>query len=166
MTMSVVLFRIDERLIHGQVVVGWGGELHPDHIVVIDDALAASEWEQELYCLGLPPEVTAEFVGLDTARALLDEWQRGGRRVVVLVRDATTMLGLASGGLMQGTEVNVGGIHHAPGRREVLPYLFLSPEESASLRELAEEGVDVSARDLPGTRRVPLSQLVRDDGAA
>jgi mannose/fructose/N-acetylgalactosamine-specific phosphotransferase system component IIB len=166
MTMSVVLFRIDERLIHGQVVVGWGGELHPDHIVVIDDALAASAWEQELYCLGLPPEVTAEFVALDAARAMLDEWQSGTRRVVVLVRDATTMLRLASGGRMQGTEVNVGGIHHAPGRREVLPYLYLSPEESASLRELADEGVDVSARDLPGTRRVPLSQLVNDDGAA
>jgi mannose/fructose/N-acetylgalactosamine-specific phosphotransferase system component IIB len=166
MIMSVVLFRIDERLIHGQVVVGWGGELHPDHIVVIDDALAASAWEQELYCLGLPPEVTAEFVGLDAARAMLDEWQSGRRRVVVLVRDAATMLRLASGGRMQGTEVNVGGIHHAPGRREVLPYLYLSPEESASLRELADEGVDVSARDLPGTRRVPLSQLVNDDGAA
>jgi mannose/fructose/N-acetylgalactosamine-specific phosphotransferase system component IIB len=166
MTMSVVLFRIDERLIHGQVVVGWGGELHPDHIVVIDDALAASAWEQELYCLGLPPEVTAEFVGLDTARAMLDEWQSGSRRVVVLVRDAATMLRLASGGRMQGTEVNVGGIHHAPGRREVLPYLYLSPEESASLRELEDEGVDVSARDLPGTRRVPLSQLVNADGAA
>jgi mannose/fructose/N-acetylgalactosamine-specific phosphotransferase system component IIB len=67
---------------------------------------------------------------------------------------------------MQGSEVNVGGIHHAPGRREVLPYLYLSPEESASLRELAHQGVNVSARDLPGTRRVPLSQLVNDDGAA
>jgi mannose/fructose/N-acetylgalactosamine-specific phosphotransferase system component IIB len=53
--MPIVLFRVDERLIHGQVVVGWGGPLHADRIVVVDDAIAGSPWEQELYCLGVPP---------------------------------------------------------------------------------------------------------------
>jgi PTS system mannose-specific IIB component/fructoselysine and glucoselysine-specific PTS system IIB component len=44
--MSIVLFRVDERLIHGQVVVGWGAELHPDRIIVVDDEIAHSQWEQ------------------------------------------------------------------------------------------------------------------------
>jgi mannose/fructose/N-acetylgalactosamine-specific phosphotransferase system component IIB len=166
MIMSVVLFRIDERLIHGQVVVGWGRQLQPDHIVVIDDALAASEWEQELYCLGLPPELTAEFVGVETARAELPRWQAGTSRVIVLARDAATMVELARGGAMDGNEVNIGGIHHSPGRREVLPYLFLSEEETANLQSLAGEGVEVSARDLPDARRVPLAQLIGGDGSA
>ena len=54
--MTVVLYRIDERLIHGQVVIGWGTQLHPDSYLVVDDALAASDWEQELYVLGLPEQ--------------------------------------------------------------------------------------------------------------
>jgi mannose/fructose/N-acetylgalactosamine-specific phosphotransferase system component IIB len=165
MSMSVVLFRIDERLIHGQVVVGWGRQLHPDHIVVVDDSLAGSEWEQELYCLSLPPDLSAEFVTVAAARASLPEWQAGSRRIIVLTRDAGTMLRLASGGRMRGAELNVGGIHHTPGRREVLPYLFLSPEEGGFLRALGEEGVDVTARDLPDARRVPLSQLLGETGA-
>jgi PTS system mannose-specific IIB component/fructoselysine and glucoselysine-specific PTS system IIB component len=64
--MPIVLHRIDERLIHGQVVVGWGSQLHPDRIVVVDDDLSASTWEQELYVLGLPPEITAEFTNEST----------------------------------------------------------------------------------------------------
>jgi mannose/fructose/N-acetylgalactosamine-specific phosphotransferase system component IIB len=158
--MSVVLFRIDERLIHGQVVVGWGGQLHPERIVVVDDAIAGSGWEQELYCLGLPPEMTAEFVTVTEARARLPAWRGAGERIVVLARDATTMLELGRGGMLRGAEVNVGGIHHAPGRREVLPYVFLSDEEAAALRALATEGAEVNARDLPSARRVPLTQLL------
>jgi mannose/fructose/N-acetylgalactosamine-specific phosphotransferase system component IIB len=153
--------RIDERLIHGQVVVGWGAETRPDRIVVIDDALADSTWEQELYALGLPPAVTADFVSIADARQQLDEWRQARDRIIVLTRDSVTMRELGRGGLLRGEQVNVGGLHHAPGRRQVLPYVFLSAEEADALRELGEEGADVSARDLPGARRIPLTQLLR-----
>lgn len=159
--MPIVLFRVDERLIHGQVVVGWGGPLHADRIVVVDDDIAASPWEQELYCLGVPPEIEAAFADVGEARQLLEAWRGEPRRVVVLVRDVGTLARLAEGGLLRGEEVNLGGIHHAVGRDRVLPYLFLSAAERAELRGLAEGGgVRLSARDLPGTRRVPLDELL------
>lgn len=160
--MPIVLHRVDERLIHGQVVVGWGTQLHAGRIVVVDDDLAASDWEQELYCLGLPPEITPEFVSVERARELLGRWRAGRERVIVLTRDVSTMAALGDGGLLRGVEVNIGGIHHAPGRRQVLPYVFLSERETGALRDLAADGADVSARDLPATRRVTLDQLLED----
>lgn len=159
--MPIVLFRVDERLIHGQVVVGWGEPLHADRIVVVDDAIAESPWEQELYCLGVPPEIEASFVDVEEARRLLPTWRVEPHRVVVLVRDVRTLGRIAEGERLRGEEVNLGGIHHAVGRERVLPYLFLSPAERAELRELADGGgVRLSARDLPGSRRVPLDELV------
>jgi mannose/fructose/N-acetylgalactosamine-specific phosphotransferase system component IIB len=158
--MPIVLHRVDERLIHGQVVVGWGTQLHAARIVVVDNDIAASDWEQDLYCLGLPPEITPEFVSVAEARAQIGGWRTGAERVIVLTRDVGTMAALAEGGLLRGDEVNIGGIHHAPGRRQVLPYVFLSDVETGALRELAANGVEVSARDLPAARRVPLDQLL------
>ncbi len=158
--MPIVLFRVDERLIHGQVVVGWGGPLHVDRIVVVDDEIAESPWEQELYCLGVPPEIDASFLSVADARRLLPMWRDEPRRVVVLVRDVGTTSRLAEGGLLREEEVNLGGIHHAAGRDRVLPYLFLSPAEREELRALAADGVNLSARDLPGSRRVPLDELL------
>lgn len=160
--MPIVLLRIDERLIHGQVVVGWGGQLHPDRIVVVDDDLAASAWEQELYCLGLPPEITAEFASVSDARARVPHWRISSERVFVLTRDAATMAALGRDGLLSGQEINVGGLHHSPGRRQALPYVFLSPPEEAALRDLAASGAEVTARDLPSTRPVALEQLMQD----
>lgn len=160
--MSVVLFRVDERLIHGQVVVGWGSHLHADRIVVVDDEIATSQWEQELYELGLPPETRSEFATVAAAREALPRWQHNSERLIVLTRDVTTMLRLAQDGLLRDADINIGGIHHAPGRRRVLPYIYLSTNEEAALRQLADNVAHVSARDLPSARSVTVNQLLQE----
>lgn len=159
--MSIVLYRVDERLIHGQVIVGWGSALHPDEIVVVDDDLAVSAWEQELYAMGLPEELTARFESVAGARDYLARWRAGDARVLLLTRNVETMRRLAEAGALRGEEVNIGGIHYAPGRTQVLPYVYLSPGEIADMNILETEGVRVSARDLPGERRVDLKDLLK-----
>lgn len=164
--MGIALYRVDERLIHGQVVVGWGNQLHPQRIVVVDDGLADSAWEQELYTLGLPPDLATEFLTVDAARDHLRGWRTSAEVVILLTRNVETMRRLARAGALAGEEVNIGGIHHAPGRHEVLPYVYLSDDESNELRALSREGAHVSARDLPGARRVALEQLLAPEGRA
>ena len=159
--MSVVLYRVDERLIHGQVVVGWGARLHPDRLVVVDDELARSRWEQELYVMGVPERMEAEFRTVEAAVDRLPGWQAGEERVVLLTRDIRTMRALAESGLLRGERVNIGGVHHAPGRTRVLGYVFLSDEEREELMELSGRGAEVEARDVPGARGVGLDELVR-----
>ena len=158
--MSVELFRIDDRLIHGQVVVGWGQPLGVAFIVLVDDEVRASEWEQELYRMGVPPNVQVVFAGVDEAAAQLAAWQREGRKGIVLSGDIATMAALnaASNGAIR--EVNVGGIHYRDGRKERLRYVYLTEDEAAALRALAGAGVRVSAQDVPTGRKVPLEELL------
>lgn len=158
--MSIALLRVDERLIHGQVTVGWGARLKPSRYVVVDDRVAEAEWEQELMALGAPEGVEVEFHSVATARVRLERWASQGERVVLLTRDVESMLRLAREGRLEGREVNLGGIHDAPGRIQVLPYLFLGDDERAQIRELAREGVRVTAQDLPASRRRPAEDLL------
>ena len=158
--MSIVLVRVDERLIHGQVVIGWGHHLRPDLYVVIDDDLATSDWEQDLYRLGAG-DADAAFCTVESGRSRVAEWRDGSRRSILLTRDLRTMRRLADHGALAGEQLNLGGIHHGPGRDEVLTYLHLSPEDRDDLRAIAEQGVEVSARDLPDAPRVTLDTLLR-----
>ena len=157
--MSIVLFRVDERLIHGQVVVGWGHALRPDRYVVVDDELAASEWEQELYRLAVT-EQEVLFRSVAEARAELARWRDDADRSIVLTRDIASMGRLADDGSMRGERVNLGGLHHAPDKAELLPYLYVTEADRDALARLEREGVEVSARDLPDATRVPLSDLL------
>ena len=158
--MPISLFRVDERLIHGQVVLGWGSLLRPERYAVVDDAVAASDWEQELYLLGLPDGVEARFLSVDQAAEQLQEWRDDEVRTVVLARDIETVLRLAAGGRMVGDAVNIGGLHHGPGRTQVLSYVYLDDLDRRRLAELAEHGVSVAARDLPSSKEVGLSSLL------
>jgi mannose/fructose/N-acetylgalactosamine-specific phosphotransferase system component IIB len=158
--MPIVLCRVDERLIHGQVVVGWGTNLHVRRIVVADDELADSAWEQELYRAGVPDEVETEFLTLDAAADRIVDLEDGSERTILLLRDVDSLKRLSGPLAAAGVEVNLGGIHHAEGRQGVLPYLFLSASEREDLRSVGASGLRLSARDLPGSRRVSLSELV------
>lgn len=159
--MGIVLLRVDERLIHGQVVIGWGHELRPDRYVLVDDELATSAWEQDLYRLAVV-ESEVDFVDVEEARSRLAEWRDDRRRSIVLTRDVATMKRLGEGGLLSGEKVNLGGIHHGPGREEVLRYLHLTPQDRADLLALAEEGAQVTARDLPDAPKVRLASLLEE----
>ena len=125
----------------------------------VDDDLAASEWEQDLYRLGTA-DAELVFATVEAARLVLAEWQADAARSILLTRDIASMLRLARGGLLRGEKVNLGGIHHGPGRLQVLTYLHLTEEDVAGLRALEEEGVEVSARDLPDAHKVPLRTLL------
>ena len=68
--MAIEMYRIDDRLIHGQVVVGWGQPLDLQFIVLVDEEVASSDWEQELYRMGVPPEMDVYFESIDSAASL------------------------------------------------------------------------------------------------
>ncbi len=94
--MPIALYRIDDRLIHGQVVVGWGQPLELRFIVLVDDDVAASEWEQELYRMGVPPEMEVSFCDVASAGAVIARYALDQRMGIVLVGDIGTMQRLVS----------------------------------------------------------------------
>ncbi|MGH7703934.1 MAG: PTS system mannose/fructose/N-acetylgalactosamine-transporter subunit IIB [Gemmatimonadales bacterium] len=156
--MPVLLYRVDDRLIHGQVVLGWGQAMGVEFIVLVDDQVRASAWEQDLYRMGVPGEVELIFADVAEAVRRLPEWEGGPRRGLVLTGDLDTMSSLRAGSRLVG-RINLGGIHHKPGRTERLPYLYLTDEELRSALALAESGAEVTAQDLPGSPPVPVRTL-------
>ncbi len=161
--MTLELFRIDDRLIHGQVVVGWGQPCALGFLVLVDDDVAASEWEQELYRMGVPPEMDLYFDSVESAARRLADYRADRRPGMLLTGDIETMQRLvdASTGI---SAVMVGGIHHKLGREARQRYVFLTPDEAERLRTLARSGVKVVAQDVPQAAAVPLEELLSGDG--
>ena len=153
--MSVVLVRVDDRLIHGQIVVGWVQALGVKRVVLVDDAVSGNEWERELYTLSVPPGLRVEFASVVEATEMMAEWMGSPDRTIVLVGNVETIIELCNG-TDQIKKVNVGGLHDATGRTQRLPYVYLSEDEAAGLRALGENGIEVTAQDVPTARPVAL----------
>jgi len=155
--MSIALYRIDDRLIHGQVVVGWGQPLDTTFIVLVDDEVRGSDWEQDLYRMGVPPQIEVIFASVDEAAQKLPQWEADPRVGILLVGDIDTAAALVARTPVR--RFNVGGIHHRAGRTERLRYVYLTDAEAAKLRQLSSNGVEVTAQDVPTARPVPVGEF-------
>jgi mannose/fructose/N-acetylgalactosamine-specific phosphotransferase system component IIB len=158
--MGIVLFRLDERLIHGQVVVAWGSILRPNRLVIFNDQVAASPWERELYLCCVPPEYQASVFGLQEASQRLSNGAFDKERVIALVDKLPDVLELRSNGAPV-SEVNVGGMHYSPHRTKLLPYVYLSKEERQICEELFCLGVNLYCQDVPTAERIDLKKLLK-----
>src|SRR5664279_2237393 len=97
--MSLRLVRIDDRLIHGQVVAIWLRALGAQRIVIVDDATARDEFLAEVLTLAAPQGVPVEVMGLAQGIARLTELAPTPEPVIVLVRAPKTVLGLRRAGV-------------------------------------------------------------------
>jgi mannose/fructose/N-acetylgalactosamine-specific phosphotransferase system component IIB len=156
---SVVLCRVDDRLIHGQVVVGWGQALRLERIVLADDEVARSDWEQDLYRMAVPAEFEVVFATVSAAASRLSEWGGDALRTAVLVGSIDAAAQLYHAAPAVAGRINLGGIHHRPGRTERLPYVYLTDDEQRQLERLAGEGAQITGQDVPSSAPVPLEEL-------
>ncbi len=158
--MTLRLVRIDDRLIHGQVVAVWLRAVGADRIAIVDDRVAADPFLVEVLTLaapsGVPVEVMDIAAGADRVRALAD----APEACFVLVKTPLTALALLRAGVPLAT-VNLGGMGAAPGRRPIYRTISASDEERAALREIESLGVPVEIRIAADDRPVPFASVDR-----
>ncbi len=157
--MKVQLFRIDDRLIHGQVVIGWANFLNSEKVLLCDDSVAENDWEKELYLSSVPEYLTAIVLSTAQMAEIMKKETSDLSKTIVLVNSPYTVEKLVEKGSTP-EEVNVGGIHYKEGRREYLPYLFLNDQEVALFKKLMAQGIEFYCQDVPSAKRIPLQKVL------
>ena len=155
--MSWILHRIDDRLIHGQVLIAWGHRFPTSRIWVVDDASAANEWERELLQTAAPG-IEVKVVTVAEAAAGYDAETAASGHAMLLVRSLETALALVEAGA-RVSAWNVGGLHYAPGKDRVNEYVYLDDADRRLARALLERGVALSVQDVPASRAHSLAEL-------
>lgn len=149
-----MLVRVDDRLIHGQVLLGWGPVVSPDRYVVVDDAMAADPFQSALLAAttgGVPVDVLSEA---EVATRLVP-LSLAPEAALVLVRglpEAARLAGALARAGHPTPSINLGGLHYAPGKERYHDAVYLGEEDRAALADLAGLGVRVIVQDVPGTR--------------
>jgi len=156
----IILTRIDDRLIHGQVTVGWGEALKPDRIILANDEVASNEWEQELYRAAVPSEIEVCVTSVKDAAAILSEEEHNGRRTILLVASPQDVLRLFHCGA-HIEKVNVGGLHFREGKHALLPFVYVDEDDLNALRTLCQRGIRVECQDVPTCRRIGMEKLLK-----
>ncbi len=157
--MPLVQVRIDDRLIHGQVVVGWRSVLKPERILLCSDEVANSDWQRTIYLSAVPEEIQASVLTLeDTVEALLQK-KFGQERILLLVDTPKTIVQLVENGVGIN-QVNVGGMHFRPGKNQISLFIFVDQDDIDQFRILYEKGIELEGRDVPTRTPVDIAKVL------
>ena len=156
--MALKLVRIDDRLIHGQVVAVWLKALGAKRIIIVDDKTARDDFLREIIELAAPPGVAVEVLELTPGTERVRELETAPEPVFVLMRSPITALRLREAGVAFPL-LNVGGIGAGPGRKPLYRNISASPEELDAMRRLEAMGTRVELRIVESDRPVAFSSV-------
>lgn len=155
--MSLVFFRVDDRLIHGQIITGWSKNYSADAIYVIDDKVAKDEFLSQVITMAAPSNVKVKVYSVEKGISKLSKER--DEKAIVLTKTPLEMKALLEAGIPI-KEINIGGMGTAPGRKNVLRNIQISKEEVELLRDMEREyGVHIFFQIVPGDKSIELDKI-------
>lgn len=158
--MKISMIRIDERLIHGQVVMGWARTSSADLILVANDLVAKDPFQKKLMMMAAPVGVTIEIYSVDEVVEKLDANTWPNATILLLLRGPIDMVRLVEKGI-KVNKVNVGGVRSPGVTIKLTKEVSATPEELAAWKKLDEMGIRIEVQWVPGTGVTVLNNIVR-----
>lgn len=161
--MGEILFaRVDDRLIHGQVMTKWSKGFGCNSVFVIDNNLVNDEYMKSIYLMtAQASNLPVKILSVDEAVSLWNKDKFGNYKVILLYKDIATVKESVTKGLPI-KKLNIGGLAKSPEKKFVIPSVSLNKEEAEMLWELANNfNVEVFFQTLPESKRVNLDAALK-----
>ncbi len=150
--MPINVFRIDDRLVHGQVIEGWMRQLGLNRLIVASNSIPVSL--RHLMRLSIPPDIILDIVGTSSVAELLSKPGVLEDRIMLLVASPLDAYSIVVSGV-RVDKINIGGMHYAPGRRQLVKAVSVSDSDIEIFKKLKGKGIKLEIRLLP--RDVPVN---------
>jgi fructoselysine and glucoselysine-specific PTS system IIB component len=147
----MLILRVDDRLIHGQVVAGWARPLGIEILMLASDTICKDEWACNAYQLAIPEGITFNCMSIEQCSALVEKQDK--KRIMIIVESVHDAHRLLQKRIIV-REVNIGGLGYRTNTREVAPYIHLSPAEIEDVVRLFQMGVRVIGKQLPNSASI------------
>ena len=155
--LNISMVRVDERLVHGQIIIKWLEATKVNEIIVIDNDAASDPVVEKILRMSTPNGINLEILSLeDGIRTLLTE---NNGDVIILVKQLRVVKKIYEGGVSI-KEVNVGRIPSDVGRKKICSNVFLSAEDMDIIKYFNKEGINVFVQIVPDSTPIDLNGLV------
>lgn len=156
---NIVLTRIDNRLIHGQVATMWCGVVGANLLLVANDSVATDEFRQGLMNMAAPSYAQTRFFTIQKTCEIIHK-AADTQKIAIICETPQDVLGLVKGGVPI-KKVNIGNMHMAEGKRQVATSVAVDDADVAAFKELQDLGVELEIKRVPDTATEDLKKLFK-----
>ena len=152
------MIRVDDRLIHGQIVAAWVKSLGLERIWIVDDATANDSFLKNVMKMVAPPNVEFSVSAEDNIAETAKQYDQDKVKTLVLVKYPATAEKIFNTGI-SFRELQIGGIGANADRKKVYKNISMSDDEMRSCRTMINVGVNVYIQVTPDDKQVSLDQF-------
>lgn len=156
---NILLTRIDNRLIHGQVATLWTGVVGANLLLVANDAVAGDEFRQGLMNMAAPAYAQTRYFTIEKTCAIIDK-ASDAQKIFIICETPQDVLRLVEGGVPI-KKVNIGNMHMSEGKRQVATSVAVDDDDVAAFRKLQELGVELEIKRVPDTATEDINKLFK-----
>ncbi len=158
--MNIVLARIDDRLIHGQVATVWAKRTGCERIIVCDDDVAADSIRATLLKQVAPPGIKSSVVDIEKAIRVYKNPKYEAVKCLLLFTNPTSVLQMIEGGVDIKT-INIGGMSFKEGKRQITGAVSVNDQDVESFKKLNEKGIELEIRKVDTDKKVMLMDVLK-----
>ncbi|EDV9433798.1 PTS N-acetylgalactosamine transporter subunit IIB [Salmonella enterica subsp. enterica] len=149
---NILLTRIDNRLVHGQIGVTWTSTIGANLLVVVDDDVAQDEIQQKL--MGITAETYGFGIRFFSIEKTINVIGKAAphQKIFLICRTPQTVRKLIDGGIMLH-DVNVGNMHFSEGKKQISSKVYVNDEDLRDLQFIKKKGVNIFIQDVPGDQK-------------
>jgi len=156
----IILYRVDDRLVHGQVAEGWVPHLQAEELAVVSDEIAGDELRRAIMRFATPEGVDLKIMTVAEAVAYLPEAGASPRKVLLLLPGLAEAVALKEHGI-KIPSLNIGGMHYSAGKNlSIGKAIFLNDQDCAALRTLFAAGINIEGRGVPSDTPLNLMEAI------
>ncbi|MDT9587102.1 MAG: PTS mannose transporter subunit IIAB [Candidatus Arsenophonus melophagi] len=158
--MFIALARIDDRLIHGQVVTRWTKETKVKRIIVVNNEIAKDQIRSTLLKQVAPPGITAHVIDIEKCIRIYNNPKYAGERVMLLFTNPADVLCLVESGV-EINSVNIGGMAYCDGKTRVSNVIAINNEDIEAFKKLSKRGIELEARQVFSDHKLDMFTLIQ-----
>ena len=156
---NILLTRIDNRLVHGQVATQWNSTLGSNLILVANDDVATNTMRQNLMKMAAPAGVATRFFSLQKTIDVIGK-ASPRQKIFIVAETPEDVLTLVKGGVPI-KKVNIGNMHMADGKRQVATSVAVDDADVAAFKKMQDLGVELEIKRVPDTPAESIDKLFK-----
>lgn len=158
--MKITVFRIDDRLIHGQIATAWTRYSNAEQIVIADDKVVNDSFQYSLLKMATPKGVGLRVLSLEKAREELANQNVEGPATLFLTRGPVEANEVITDSNVIES-INIGNLNMRKGKKKILDNFWVFNEDVEALHSLNNKGIRLEFRTLPNDSTQSVMELLK-----
>ncbi|HEY9162768.1 MAG TPA: PTS sugar transporter subunit IIB [Desulfomonilia bacterium] len=156
--MNIVLIRIDDRLIHGQILESWLPYLKAQCVVVANDTLAEDQFQMAILSMAVPERIKLRMVGVESVKDLSEDPELVNKTTLIIVSSVLDAYRIVQNGIL--ARINLGNMRSSGADKQLMYSFWVNEDDITMLKEMMAQGISINLQSVPREKEIDIKHIL------